>query len=82
MPDEQLEYGFSTGIFVLDHTAEKMEVGEADRAWSETTKENFWRMWPTVRDWAEALYQRIEDERAHMASPVEDDELDEVGGGG
>ena len=46
------------------------------------TKENFWRMWPTIKDWAEQLWQTIDDERRHMASPVEDDELDEVGGGG
>jgi len=46
------------------------------------SKENFWRMWPGIRDWAEDLWRRIEDERGHMATPVEDDEYDEVGGGG
>ena len=39
-------------------------------------------MWPTVKDWAEQLWQAIDDERRDMASPVQDDELDEVGGGG
>ena len=80
--DEQLEYGFSTAVFVLDHTAGKLDVAEADRAWSDTTKENFWRMWPSVRDWSQSLFDRIDDERGHMASPVEDEEWDEVGGGG
>jgi hypothetical protein len=82
MADEQLEYGFSTAIFVLDHTVQKLDAAEAERAWSEVTKENFWRMWPSIRDWAEPLWQEIDAERGHMAKPVEDDEYDEVGGGG
>ena len=82
MADEQLEYGFTTGVFVLNHTAQKVTPEDAEREFSEVTKENFWRMWPTVRDWGEALWQQVDDERGHMATPVEDDELDEVGGGG
>jgi hypothetical protein len=82
MADEQLEYGFSTAVFVLDHTAEKISADDADREFGEVTKENFWRMWPQIRDWTEQLWQAIEEERSHMASPVEDEELDEVGGSG
>jgi hypothetical protein len=80
--EEQLEYGFTTAVFVLDHTARKLDVSEAERQFGETAKENFWRMWPTVRDWAERLWEEIDDERGHMATPVEDEEVDEVGGGG
>ena len=80
--DDQLEYGFVTGVFVLDHTAGKISADDAERGFTDTTKENFWRMWPTVRDWAERLWAEIDDERGHMARPVEDDEYDEVGGGG
>jgi hypothetical protein len=80
--DEQIEYGFTTAVFVLEHAAEKVTPAEADRAFGEVTKENFWRMWPTVREWAEALWQRLEDERASMARPAEDEDLDDVGGGG
>ena len=82
MADEQIEFGFSTAVFVLDHTAGKITPSDADSTFGDTTKENFWRMWPEIRDWAEAFYQRIDDERRHMASPVEDEEYDEVGGGG
>ena len=77
--EQQLEYGFGTAIFVLDHTADKMTPEEADRSFGEVTKENFRRMWPGVRDWAETLWQQLEEDRGHMASGVEDDE---VGGGG
>jgi hypothetical protein len=80
--DEQLEYGFSTAVFVLDYTADKATPEEAERSFSETSKENFWRMWPDVREWAESLWQRIEDERGAMARPAEDEDLDDVGGGG
>ena len=79
---DQLEYGFGTAIFVLDHVADKMTPEEAERAFGEVTKENFWRMWPGVRDWADALWRALDEERAQMARPVEDEELDEVGGGG
>jgi hypothetical protein len=80
--DEQLEYGFGTAVFILDHTSEKVTPEEADRAFGEVTKENFWRMWPGIRDWAESLWQVLEDERGAMARPVKDEELDDVGGGG
>ncbi len=79
---DQLEYGFGTAIFVLDHTAQKMTAEEADRAFGEVTKENFRRMWPEVREWAEALWHKLEEERGHSATPVEDEEVDEVGGEG
>jgi hypothetical protein len=82
MADEQLEYGFTTAVFVLDHTSRKTTPEDAERAFGEVAKENFWRMWPTVKEWAEQLWQSIDDERRDMATPVEDDELDEVGGGG
>jgi hypothetical protein len=80
--DDQQEYGFVTAVFVLQHTAEKLGPGEAERNFTETTKENFWRVWPDVRDWVESLWQRLDDERRAMARPAEDEELDDVGGGG
>ncbi|HEX9235151.1 MAG TPA: hypothetical protein VF972_02595 [Actinomycetota bacterium] len=80
--DEQLEYGFGTAVYVLDHTAEKLTPADAESGFGEVTKENFWRMWPTIRDWAEALWQGLDDERANQARPAEDELVDDVGGGG
>jgi hypothetical protein len=80
--DEQLEYGFGTAVFVLDHTAGKLTFDDAERSFGDVTKENFWRMWPVVKEWADSLWQLIDDERASMARPAEDEELDDVGGGG
>ena len=82
MDEQQLEYGFGTAIFVLDHTADKITPEDADRAFGEVTKENFRRMWPVVREWAEALWHRLEEERGIRSMPVDDEEMDEVGGGG
>lgn len=80
--DSQQEYGFMTAIFVLEHTAEKVDPAVAERDFTETTKENFWRTWPQIREWVESLWQRLEDERHVTSRPVEDEELDDVGGGG
>ena len=80
--NEQIEYGFGTAIFVLDYTADKITPTDADRAFGETTKENFWRMWPVIKEWADGLWQALEDERGSMSRPVVDEDLDDVGGGG
>jgi len=80
--DEQLEYGFGTAVFVLDHTTGKMTVDDAERAFADVTKENFWRMWPGIKEWADGLWHLIDEERGHAARPSIDEELDDVGGGG
>jgi hypothetical protein len=80
--DDHTEYGFTTAVFVLEHTTDKLSPAEADSAFSEVTKENFWRMWPEVREWADGLWQLLEDERRTSSMPVQDEELDDVGGGG
>ena len=81
-PEDQLEYGFVTAVFVLEHVSEKSTPVDADRSFGETTKENFRRMWPAIREWSEELWQLLEDERGSAARPVVDEELDDVGGGG
>ncbi|MFN2590764.1 MAG: hypothetical protein ABR518_08325 [Actinomycetota bacterium] len=80
--DEQLEYGFGTAVYVLDHTADKMTPADAESGFSEVTKENFRRMWPDIREWAEELWQRLDEERSNQARPATDDLVDDVGGGG
>ncbi|MBI4260040.1 MAG: hypothetical protein HY658_05695 [Actinobacteria bacterium] len=79
--DEQLEFGFTTAVFVLDHVAEKVPADEADREFTDVAKENFWRMWPHVRAWAEELWGLVDEERADAARPAEGDDFEELGGG-
>ena len=80
--DEQLEHGFVTGVFVIDHTTQKITPDEAERSFGDVTKENFWRMWPVIREWAGSLWTLIDEERGDMARPAADEDLDDVGGGG
>jgi len=80
--DDQIEYGFTTAVFVLEHATDKLTPAEADSNFTEVTKENFWRMWPAIREWAETLWERLEDERGAMSRPALDEEVDDVGGGG
>ncbi len=81
-PADQIEYGFVTAVFVMEHVSEKTSAEEADRTFTETSKENFWRVWPQVREWGEQLWQILEDERGHASRPADDDVIDETGGGG
>jgi hypothetical protein len=81
-PDDQVEYGFVTAVFVLEHVSEKSTPLDADRRFTETTKENFRRMWPAIREWSEELWQLLQDERGSAARPVVDEDVDDVGGGG
>jgi hypothetical protein len=80
--DEQLEYGFTTAVFVLDHVAAKVTADEAERTFTDVAKENFFRMWPAIRAWGEELWSAIDEERGEHARPVDDEDLDETGGGG
>ena len=58
--DTQLEYGVGTAVFLLEHAAEKITPDDADREFGEVTKENFWRMWPAIKEWADVLWQVLE----------------------
>jgi hypothetical protein len=57
-------------------------VDDAHATLDETTLEVFWREWPSLRSWAESLWQRLNDDLAAPARPVTDPDLDEVGDGG
>ncbi len=41
--------------------------------------ENFYRDWPTVRDWAEPIYRRMESELGRAALPDSDPDSPETG---
>lgn len=76
------EHAFNTAIFVLDHTAERVTAEEALNAFGDMTQESFWRMWPDIRAWGEALWHDIEEERGHRSVPAdEEDDHAELGGG-
>jgi hypothetical protein len=79
---EDTEHAFGTAIFILDHTVQRISADEAVRRFGDVTQENFWRMWPQIRLWAESLYHHIEEDRRLHATPADEDEHLEIGGSG
>jgi hypothetical protein len=65
----------------LREITQTIAAADAVGVLDETEAEVFWRDWPEVRSWTEALWQRLGDDLAHPAQPVQDPELDEVGDG-
>jgi hypothetical protein len=65
----------------LDAITREVPAEEASRLLDAATLEVFWRDWPHVRTWAETVWQRLGQDLAVPAQPVDDPELDEVGGG-
>lgn len=80
---EDTEHAFATSVFIFDHTVQKVSADDAAHQFSDVTQENFWRMWPQIKGWADRLYELIEeDRRAHSQAPDDDDDHAELGGGG
>jgi len=79
---EDTEHAFGTAIFILDHTVQRVAADEAVKKFSDVTQENFWRMWPQIKMWADAVYLQIQEDRAFHATPVDEDEHLETGGSG
>jgi hypothetical protein len=68
-------------LAALREITQTIPAADAIGALDETEAEVFWRDWPEVRSWTEAVWQRLADDFAHPARPVGDPELDEVGEG-
>ena len=81
---EDTEHAFGTSIFILDHTVHRVSAEDAVRTFGDVTQENFWRMWPSIKEWADTVWSEIQEDRGRHSSPVGDDDDDhaELGGGG
>ena len=79
---EDVEHAFSTAVFIFDHTVQRISADDAVRKFNDVTQENFWRMWPQIKMWGEALWNHIEDDRGMHATPEVKDEHLETGGSG
>ena len=84
--DEPVSKGIGSQLLVtlaeLREISQTVSAPDAVGILDETEAEVFWREWPEVRSWTEALWQRLADDFARPAQPVRDPELDEVGEGG
>ena len=68
-------------LAALRAIAQAVPAADAMTVLDETEAEVFWRDWPEVRTWTEALWQRLDHDLAQPAQPQRDAELDEVGEG-
>lgn len=79
---EDTEHAFGTAMFILDHTVQRTSADEAVRRFSHVTQENFWRMWPQIKAWADTVWDEIERDRGMHATPADMDDDLEIGTGG
>ena len=78
---EDTEHAFGTAMFIMDHTVQRVSAEDAVRTFGDVTQENFWRMWPQIKPWAEALWEEIEADRRLHSTSVDDDGDLELGSG-
>jgi hypothetical protein len=81
MTDEKAVERLVAAVTDLQDIAAAVTPEEAARAFDEASLELFWRDWPEVTSWTEALWRRVDEDRADPAREAADPELDEVGGG-
>ena len=85
MADESDNAGIGDQLLIalaeLRAIAQAVPAADAMTVLDETEAEVFWRDWPEVRTWTEALWQRLDHDLAQPAQPQRDAELDEVGEG-
>ncbi len=79
---DDVEHAFGTAVFIFDHTVQRVSAEEAVRKFGDVTQENFWRMWPQIKMWADNLWDEIEEDRRLHATPADQDDDLELGGGG
>jgi hypothetical protein len=62
--------------------ADEVTSDEAAATFDEAALHGFWRDWPRLGSWADALWRQIDVDLAGPSSAVGDPELNEVGGEG
>ena len=66
----------------LEEVADTLTTEEAVRTIDDASLQVFWRDWPQLSKWAGALWRRLDQDLAAPARPLQDPDLDEVGGSG
>jgi hypothetical protein len=79
--DDELAQRLLDALNALEQVADTMTAEQAARALDEASIEMFWRDWPDLSSWTDALWRTVNEDRVEPAREAEDAELDEVGGG-
>jgi hypothetical protein len=66
----------------LEAVADEVTAEEAAETFDATTLQVFWRDWNRVSSWAGQLWRRLNEDLEQPGTPVQDADLDEVGGEG
>ena len=66
----------------LESVADEVTAADAAQTFDATTLQVFWRDWPRVSSWAGQLWRRLNEDLEQPGTPVQDADLDEVGGEG
>jgi hypothetical protein len=84
MSPEELNERLQEAMAAFQQVVSEAKPAEMWRGMDELTVEQFWQSWPEARAWGEFLYQLIAKERGEKATPAkdQDEEYDEIGGGG
>jgi hypothetical protein len=67
---------------LLAQVGDAITARQAARDLDDATLQVFWREWPQASQWAGELWRVLDADLARAARPVEDPELDEIGGSG
>lgn len=79
---DKISEEFTDAFHKLEGVADAATPEEAAKTLDETTLQVFWRDWPHLSSWAGKLWRLLNEQLADPATPPQDEELDEVGGGG
>lgn len=73
---------FTQALSILEGAVDAVTPHEAAASFEESALQDFWRDWPHLSSWAGKLWRLLNDELEGPAAPLQDPDLDEVGGEG
>jgi hypothetical protein len=69
-------------LSALERVAGELTVDDVRARLDDAALEVFWREWPRLGAWAEALWRQLDADLAVASSSVTEPDIDEVGGEG
>ena len=82
MDDDEAAARLVEALAQLEGVADTMTPEEAAARMDDASLQVFWRDWPQVSAWAGALWRKLNEDLAAPSRPLQDADLDEVGGSG
>lgn len=80
--DDKLSDRLVDALSSLEDVADEVTAHDAAATLDEATLQVFWRQWPRLGAWAGALWRELNQDLMAPSSPLDDPDVDEVGGEG